>query len=352
MIDGQVPSSAPRLSGTGSSAPDFKEQPAPDVVFIVQEHVRRPELQYALRSWSLVPHGKVWLIGGCPNWVTNVNHVPFPDGDDKWRNISDKFRSLADLEELSDWFYYTEDDYHIIKPQPEGIPLYRHETPLRPRVAEYLARRKREPRGGWEGYLTATLRVLEKVGISDPDSFDVHIPMLVDKSRIPTHLDTPLPVSWRSLYGNLCGYPSVHVDVDVKTGNQGTLAQKAATGFLSSSEGTFRRSGIEALLADKFPSRSIYEREDDGMADMKPVEGRQQWRKDRLVRRVTRDGATLVRTENGWVDEVSGDGAASSSVVPSPDNSPEDLYCLQCDRTFKSVAGLMGHNRAKHPKVD
>lgn len=278
----------------------------PDVVFIVRERVRRPELQFALRSWSNVPHGTVWLIGGCPSWVQNVRHVPFPDGFDKWRNISDKFRSLATLGELSDWFYYTEDDYHILDPFPDGIPLYRHPTPLLPKVMEYRRRRKREPRGGWEGYLTATLDVLQnQAGIAEPESFDVHIPMLVEKARIPTHLKTPLPVSWRCLYGNLCGHPSEPIDIDVKSGSKAKLGQKAATGFLSSSEGTFRRSGIEAILEARFPERCRYEREDGDIMSKEDKEPAQQWRKERLVgaRRITRTGQTLVRTKDGWQPE-------------------------------------------------
>ena len=349
--DGQVPSSAPRLSGAGSSAPDFKEQPAPDVVFIVREQVRRPELQFALRSWSMVPHGTVWMVGGCPSWVRNVRHVPFPDGVDKWRNISDKFRSLAELDDLSDWFYYTEDDYHILEPVDE-IPLYRHHVPLRPRVEEYRARRKREPRGGWEGYLAATLRVLEGAGVSEPESFDVHIPMLVEKARIPTHLKTPDAVSWRDLYGNLSGRDPVTIDIDVKTGSAGSLLKKAKTGFLSTSEGTFRRSGAEALLSRLFPISCVYEKEGLEMAEYVKSERREQWRKDRLVRRVTRSGETLVRTDAGWVPEQfsEGSGGVPSSDVPlSGASDPSDLVCDVCSFEAASAAGLGAHKRAKHP---
>ena len=349
----QVPPGAQRVNGAGSSAPDFREQPAPDVVFIVRELVRRPELQYALRSWSLVPHGQVWMVGGCPSWVQNVNHVPFPDHPDKWQNISDKARSLATLDGLADWFYYTEDDYHILAPV-DVIPLYRHETPLKPRVEEYRKRRKREPKGGWEGYLAATLRVLQNAGIEDPDSFDVHVPMLMEKARMPIHLKTPRPVSWRSLYGNFAEREPVTIDTDVKTGAGGDMKRKAATGFLSSSEGTFRRSGIEALLAARFPVPCQYERGDVDMAEtFKREGGSQQWRKDRLMAatRITRTGEKLVRTDEGWVPEVSeGEvGAPSSGVDASGAVSPSGFVCDVCGFAAKTEFGLGSHKRAKHP---
>jgi len=192
--------------------------------------------------------------------------------------------------------------------------------------------------------------VLQHYGIEDPDSYDVHTPLLVQKAKIPTHLKTPQPVSWRSLYGNLCGYPSTIVDTDVKTGAAGLLKRKAATGFVSSSEGTFRRSGIEALLMAKFPVPCRYEREDSVM-EIDERAGRHQWRKDRLVRRVTRSGETMVRTEAGWVpesSEVSGGGAdRRGAAAPSPDH-----VCDNCGFAAKSEFGLGAHRRAKHPEVE
>lgn len=36
------------------------------------------ELRYSLRSLRNVPHGRVWIFGDCPDWVTNVNLVHQP----------------------------------------------------------------------------------------------------------------------------------------------------------------------------------------------------------------------------------------------------------------------------------
>lgn len=234
--------------------------PDPDVVFIVKEKVGRPELQYALRSLVNVPHGPVWLIGGRPEWVVNVQHVPFPDGKDKWKNISDKFKSLAALDDLSGEFIYTEDDYFILKPVSD-LPNFVHPQTLNERVEEYEKGSSR-PLGGWKGYLQATRNALHKGGISEPESFDVHIPMLVEKNKIPLPMDTGAALSWRSMCGNTNGRDPVRVPIDAKTGSSTHLkkVRAAGLGFLSSTDGTFKKQ-VEPVLVPLFPDPCRYEKE-------------------------------------------------------------------------------------------
>ena len=88
------------------------------------------------------------------------------------------------------------------------------------------------------------------------------------------------------------------------------------------------------------------------MAEYVKSERREQWRKDRLVRRVTRSGETLVRTDAGWVPEQfsEGSGGVPSSDVPlSGASDPSDLVCDVCSFEAASAAGLGAHKRAKHP---
>jgi hypothetical protein len=151
-------------------------------------------------------------------------------------------------------------------------------------------------------------------------------------------------VSWRSLYGNFSGRPSTVIE-DVKTGG-GNLARKAAMGFLSSSEGTFRRSGVEAFLAKRHPHPCEYEIEEEDMAEhASSGGGRHQWRKDRLLgaKRVTRDGSVLTRTDAGWVPED------AVSEMPTPAAAQEGVVCDVCGFEARSALGLGSHKRAKHP---
>jgi hypothetical protein len=292
----------------------------PDVVFIVKEQVRRPELQYALRSWSLVPHGTVWFVGGKPEWVRGVEHVPFPDSSPKWDNIAEKAKSLATLDGLSEFFYYTEDDYFILQPQDQ-IPAYTRPETLNDYVADY--EKKNKKLSGWAKYLQTTRNVLHAAGVDDPYSFDVHIPLLMEKSAIPVHLDNGKAMSWRSLTGNMMGHTPVPVTVDVKSPSRRhwEKVKAADVGFLSSSEGTFKRSGVQAYLAGLFPDYSPYEKEfhmadsyDEQIADNLPEfespSPYDQPPKPRVVsRRLRRGKPNLFKLDTGeWVTETEYEG--------------------------------------------
>lgn len=236
----------------------------PDVVFIVREHPARDEFQYALRSLQNVPHGTVWLLGGRPEWIRNVRHVPWKDGGDKWKNIAEKFKSLATLDGLSEEFIYTEDDYFILKPH-DRLPDLSYPTSLNEYVDARLKRKKRP--SGWTLYLKNTRDALHELGIEDPVSFDVHVPMYVRKSLIPLHWEPGMPVSWRSLTGNFDGRTHTPITTDVKVTSAGKLRGAIQTGFLSSNETTFQKTGVKTTLQKLFPEHCVYEKEYTGAHD-------------------------------------------------------------------------------------
>jgi len=274
----------------------------------------------------MVPHGTVWFVGGKPGWVRNVNHVPFPDHQDKWKNISDKARSLASLEGLAEEFYYTEDDYFILKPVDQ-IPNYIRAVSLNDYVDG--SKRKRVPRGGWWGYMANTRDVLHKNGVAEPASFDVHIPMLWRKSEMPIHWKTPGPVSWRSLIGNTRTTERILIE-DVKV-SAARYMKRTEIGFASSSDGTFRKL-VEPIVHGLFPEPCRYEQE--YYMDFEPASPydepvrRLQYKKDRIVRRVKRDGTVLTRVDGRWQPE-----------------EPEGFSC-DCGFEAKSAAGLSAHQRS------
>jgi hypothetical protein len=266
------------------------------------------------------------LIGGCPPWAVNVHHVPFPDGSDKWKNISDKFKHACRMEEISETFIYTEDDYFILA--DTDLPAYVHEETLAKRVARYDGKRKR--RTGWSAYLGNALDALQTAGVENPLSYDLHIPMLVDRKKVPLHLDTGKPLTWRSMAGNHSDRPPVEaIDVKVSSSRRFETIRKSGFPFLSSSDHSFGKIGVQKYLASLFPEPCEYEREpmfEPASPYDQPVR-RLQYKKDRLARRVTRTGETLVKTETGWIPE------------------PDPLECV-CGFEAKSAAGLSAHQRA------
>ena len=230
----------------------------PDVVFCIGPSVGRDEFQYALRSLDNLEHGEVWIVGHKPKWVRNVIHVPF-DGGAKWQALNDVWRVIASVSDITERFYYSEDDYFITKPVEGEIPNYYLDT-LDERV---LALDEAGASGGWSQSLRATREVLVKAGIPHPISFDVHIPMLVEKERIPLHLDDgSRPLRYRSLVGNFASRPPKRISTDVKTVSpeECQRVHGLGLGFLSSNEATFESSGVKAVLAELFPNPSRYER--------------------------------------------------------------------------------------------
>jgi hypothetical protein len=186
----------------------------------------------------------VWVIGGLPDWTVNVNQVPWKSRD-KWVDLTKKWHHIPG--EVSDVFYYWEDDYYLCKPV-ESIPLV--SVPWR------------LPKNGtgteYQETLVATRNILVAAGIEHPLSFDAHVPMPVEKDRIPLHLDSGRPVRFRTLTGNYSTLPVV-AGRDVKVRTQDQLVARVGGPFLSSHPMSFEKSGVAGYLVRLFPDPCEYE---------------------------------------------------------------------------------------------
>lgn len=225
-----------------------------DVVFALGENVKRDELTYALRSLRFLPHRNVYFLGGAPpDWVQNVYHLPFKTGH-KWRNLDDKFRSLRYIGVLTDEIIYTEDDYFVLEPQFD-LPNYWHVT-----MAERVRREDAKgAKGAWSKPLRDTKELLPPKALS----FDVHIPMVVERQLIDNTIPDTHPLRWRSIIGNASDRRRVQIPLDAKARNKEELQAILDAGlpFLSSSDVTFKRSGIKAYLETIHPDPCRYETE-------------------------------------------------------------------------------------------
>lgn len=288
-----------------------------DVVFCIAPGVKRPELQYALRSLTMIPHRRVFFIGGMPDWVVDVEHVPLPQKG-KWQDLT-RMWDLIPTMDLTPEFIYTEDDYFILKPVTD-IPNYHAKRELKNKVDW----NKKYPRGSipftWAGSLRATYDLLVANGIKHPLSFDVHIPMIVEKDRIPHAWDPGnIPLRYRDLIGNTATREPVEIIRDVKCS---TLNNTAAVldldlGFLSSSDQTFVKAGVETALRGVHPEPCRYEQEfymesssfEPASAYDEPFDppriSKAAAIKARIVERyVPRNGPIRVKLDSGsWVDE-------------------------------------------------
>src|SRR5690606_14471818 len=75
------------------------------------------ELRMSLRSLENYRNlDQVWIFGGCPEWVTNVNHVATPQDGNKHRNTNWAMRAACQHPDVSNPFVYMNDDFYLMEP--------------------------------------------------------------------------------------------------------------------------------------------------------------------------------------------------------------------------------------------
>lgn len=137
------------------------------------------EIRYALRAVAhFMPKARVFIIGHKPKWLHGVEHIPFvedPAYEAKERNIMRKVLAACDHPDISDDFFFMNDDLFLLKKPPVDYPFY-YDKPLE---------RKVETRRSQDHYLWAqrnTCEILKKEGLPTLN-YDVHFPIVYNKEK-------------------------------------------------------------------------------------------------------------------------------------------------------------------------
>lgn len=215
-----------------------------------------PELRYSLRSLEAnVPHDNVWIFGGAPTWLNldTTLHVFSPQQPTPYSSTRKHLKAALENPAVSDPFLLMNDDFYAM--QPVGIvpPMHRG---LMSTVLENS--RSLTP---WFKGLRDTLQFLDRRGVKEPLSYDLHVPIVVDKREMEEALRLSKGVKTdaihlRSIYGNLAEIGGLAVD-DPKLLRRGDLFPRGP--WLSSGPDTYR-STVEPVLRYLFPDSSTYER--------------------------------------------------------------------------------------------
>jgi hypothetical protein len=235
-----------------------------DVVFMVRQGRAYEELRYALRSIAAnLPHGRVWVYGGEPRWLTGAVHVPARQGAHTHTNTARIMAAIAGNRALSGEFYWFHDDMYVTAPA-ETIPRLWRAT-----WADWHAtrRERRDPHGPVK--TEATAETLRAFGKPLDYSYELHVPMIVGRDALREMVaavtawrpEVLTLVQKRSLYGNWVGYGGEQAD-DVKH----RRAWSGQLGALASSSDDALAGQLGAELRDLFPDRCRYEREPSGEA--------------------------------------------------------------------------------------
>lgn len=161
------------------------------------------ELRYAIRTWvrngGLGKKDRLIVVGHLPQWLVGVEHLPGNLQYDAARNVYDNVRIACEAVEGE--VVMMNDDFFLIRPVDVRAVRYRGT------LDDHLA--LTNPNTGWGKSLLATKRYLASAGITDPLSYDLHRPLLVETKRMAEVLEDardehPLfPPQWRTLYGNM-----------------------------------------------------------------------------------------------------------------------------------------------------
>lgn len=226
-----------------------------DYVYICRKR-NNEELRYSLRSLKEnAPEGNVWLVGGKPDWYVG-DYLYVPDTHTKYANINNCFEAIANSPDISDDFVLMNDDFFILS-KIDSIPTV-HSGYLKDRIDE---RYRIDPVGEYTRSLMRTHSQLQKAGIENPIDYDLHMPMIINKTKLKEIVPTRCQV--RSMYGNIFGIEAEMVS-DAKIYGPGKMSDKSYdissnTSPIVSTEDSSFDYLYKTILKDTFLNSTIHE---------------------------------------------------------------------------------------------
>lgn len=233
-----------------------------DVVYFVKEEESNTELAYSLRSVvENLPYRKIWIFGGKPYNIEPDEFVKIEQvGNSKWDKVKNMYRVLCENENVSENFVLMNDDFFIMK-KIDGIePMYR--CSLKAHI-DTIRRLYSVRTGNYSFQLENAYKTLKKAGIDEPLSYELHIPMIMNKKKLLDLLNRFGNVhGTRTLYGNYYHIGGKKMN-DVKVFD-GKLDFDKESVFLSSDDGIwYKQNELRKYIEDKFRKPSKYEKEED-----------------------------------------------------------------------------------------
>lgn len=231
-----------------------------DIVYTLRNHYDGEELRYSLRSLKNIPHDKVFFVGGCPRWAKNIIHIPTEQKGTKYKNTTNNLITACNDPRISANFILMNDDFFIleqIKNPTKELNLYMGT------VQSYIDKlKKRHPTGSaYIKGMEQTKGFLEGLGVSEPLSYELHIPFVLNKKKFLKMFELTgvkeIPCFHkRTVYGNLHLKGGTDTK-DVKIFfNSGFVPNKLGK-FLSCDDMGFYT--LHNFLLNKLPKKSVYE---------------------------------------------------------------------------------------------
>lgn len=219
-----------------------------DVCYVVKDTPDNEELRYSLRTLQNLPNVRnVWIYGGKPDFLVEKYHKrSFPQEGSKWENSNKIFWEIVNDDDISDDFYLMMDDVFIMQPIHNFINFSRNSMATHRHSTYYDEKRNA---------MNWLLR--HKKPIRD---FDSHRPFLYNREKVKQLFPHyPNQTNFRSVYGNWYGIPTEN-HADCKVFSVGRYTPPSDDFCLSTTDKSFRKGQVGAMIRQCFPIPSIYER--------------------------------------------------------------------------------------------
>lgn len=230
-----------------------------DIVFVLKQQLDTEELRYSLRSIEKnFPHRYVWFVGGQPKGFKPDRALPHQQaGALKWDMIKSSMLKVIEEPELTDEFFWFNDDFFIMKKVKGKFVNFADKS-----LTELIEQqRKQNP---WLNPYARTVykarEELKSLGYGEVN-FEVHMPMLFKKDEVGAAIQKCSSPQMRSVYGNVTGCKWIQHD-DVKVYDIETVPEDPD--YLSTNDKTFTNGKVGEYIRSCFPKPSRFEVEDDG----------------------------------------------------------------------------------------
>lgn len=213
------------------------------------------ELRYSIRSVvKNCSYDSIWVIGGIPDWYRG-NYVEVEDIGNKFENIQNCYKVISQLGAISNEFVLMNDDFFITKPIGD-MPIF-HGGRLIDKIDRYTAINNHNK---YTRILLHAYKKLIKLKVNDPLDYDIHTPIVIDKTKIDSFVDISLAP--RSLYGNMYNIGGIDIK-DVKIYSTKNMLEHSSSidngvGIISTEDGSFDK--VKDYLDSLFPDKTNYEK--------------------------------------------------------------------------------------------
>lgn len=237
-----------------------------DVVFVVRPGERNEELRYAIRSVeaNLSNVRSVSVAGHRPAWL-NCHHIWRAQREAPHLNALANLKAALTCSTLTERIAVFNDDFYVMAPL-ERVPL-QHREPLA--ITAMFSRHERGASSPRTIALQDTLDLIRRIGVVSPFCFDLHTPIVVDRSELAETLDIIAAytahwdderrarILWKTVHANLWNTRSTY-SPDVKVRDL-TPLDVWPSPFLSTTDLSFNYGAVGAHIRTLFPTPSRYE---------------------------------------------------------------------------------------------